>query len=147
MGNDTETIYGIKKTLQDAKDALRVAEQTAAALPKLRRDVKILERALASLTTAPTPRRNTGPTIKDAIFDALEAAGGRIEFAPGKMAATVAGLTGGKRNSVQVEIHRLRSDGRIGVDRDEDNRPIALYVVRKPLTAIAGGAGEATAEV
>lgn len=132
----TDTINGIEALLEEARTALRNAEQVAATVPRLRREIKFLEKAYGSLTTDPTPRRTTGPTIKDSIYEALEASGGRIEFKPGQMLSTVHALTGGKRNSVQVEIHRLRNTGRLVVERNSDNKPIAISIARQPLTAV-----------
>lgn len=137
---DTKTINSIGATLQRAKEQLAIAEQVAATVPQLRREIKVLEKAYAGLTMAPAPRRKTGPTIKDSILEAVENAGGRLEFEPGRMLGTVHALTGGKRNSVQVEIHRLREAGRLGVEYNSDGKPIAISIIRHPLTAIAGGA-------
>lgn len=134
------SIQSIASTLKEAKDRLKWAEDVAQMVPELRRNVKILERAYQALTSTPSPRRTVGPTIKDSILEALEAHGGRMEFEPGKMLATVHGETGGKKNSVQVELHRMRSSGRIRVERDADNKPVAIEVVKPPLTALPGGA-------
>ncbi len=56
------------------------------------------------------------------------------------MLSTIHDQTGGKRNSVQVEIHRLRKNGRLAVERNSDNKPVALYIVRQPLAAVPSGA-------
>lgn len=137
---NAQTLNSLETLIRSAEDRLRIAEQNAALAPQLRREIKALKKAHAGLVTGPAPRRRSGPTIKDSIFEALENAGGRIDFGPGEMLKTVHALTGGKPNSVQVEIHRLRDAGRLGADFDHDNKPISLFIVRPPLTAIAGGA-------
>lgn len=132
----TDTIKSINKTLEAAHAKLRQAEQVASTVPQLRREIKVLEKARDSLSAQPTQRRKTGPTIKDSIFEALEAAGGRIEFEPGEMLKTIHALTGGKETSVQVEIHRLRRAGRIVAERNADSKPIALALARPTLAAV-----------
>lgn len=137
--SETKAIQSIEATIREAKDSLRMAEQVAVTVPQLRRQIKVLERAYTGLTLTPTPRRKLGPTIKDSIFEALEAAGGRIEFEPTQMLNTIHGITGGKRTSVQVEIHRLRAAGRLVAEYNADGKPTALSIVH-PLTYTQGGA-------
>lgn len=139
---EIDVIKDIKDTLEHAKVRLGVAEQVAATVPGLRREIKVLEKAYNSLTAAPTQRRKVGPTIKDAIFEALNEAGGTLTFPPGGMLSTVHALTGGNPNSVQVEIHRLRESGKLIADKNAAGKPIALRVARQKLKALPGGASQ-----
>lgn len=134
--SDTPTVQALHEVLDAAKKELHQAEQTAATVPRLRKEIKALEKALGAMSSSPAPRRKSGPTIKDAIFEALEASGGRISFTPGQMLATVHGLTGGKRNSVQVEIHRLDKSGRIIIERNAEGRPVAIKLAPAQLKAV-----------
>ena len=139
---EIDILKDIGATLTHAKERLMVAEQVAATVPGLRREIKVLEKAYNSLTATPTQRRKVGPTIKDAIFEALEASGGSLTFPPGGMLNTVHALTGGNPNSVQVEIHRLRREGKVIADKNASGKPIALRVARHKLTALPGGASQ-----
>lgn len=145
MNDSSQTIDVINDigiTLAHAKDRLQVAEQIAATVPGLRREIKVLEKAYNSLTATPTQRRKVGPTIKDSIFEALEASGGSLTFPPGGMLSTVHALTGGNPNSVQVEIHRLRKEGKLVADKNASGKPISLRVARQKLKALPGGASQ-----
>lgn len=136
MSETTDAVESIATTLKEAKDRLAQAEQIVAVIPQLRREIKILEKAHRGLSSTPTPRRNSGPTIKDSIFEALHGAGGRIEFEQGEMLKTIHAITGGKPNSVQVELHRLRRSGNVVVDRDDAGKIVALSLAPAPLKVV-----------
>lgn len=133
----TPTVNSLEDLLDEAKRSLRQSEQVAATVPRLRREIKVLERALGAISSPPSSRRKAGPTIKNSIFEALQAAGGTLTFPPGEMLSTIHNLTGGNKNSVGVEIHRLEKAGRIIMERNIDGHPVATTIAPTKLEAVA----------
>jgi hypothetical protein len=117
--------------LAETEEALAHAEGVAAMVPKLRSEARVLRKSIASLEGGEVPRRR-GPTIRESIFAALAGVGGSVSFEPGGMLAAIHDMVGGNRSSVQVEIHRQEDAGRLRIDRDDENRPVAVHLATPP---------------
>lgn len=125
-----DVIENLRTTLDEARGKLDQAEAVAALIPKLRREIRVLERTLASLEDGAGERRpRTGPSLREQIVEAVASAG-VLEFEPGHMLPTVVDLVDGKKKSIQVELHRLIREGDLTAGRDSTNRPVSLTVAR-----------------
>lgn len=126
MADTTEEVAGqIESLLGDAKARLTQAEAVAAVIPRLRQEIRVLERSVRDIREPPKTKRRTGPTIKERILTHLATAG-TVTFPPGGMLPTIHDAVDGNRNSVQVEIHRLEDSGDIVIERDYKARPISM---------------------
>lgn len=135
-----DTKASLQAVLREAQSKLAKAEEVAAEIPTLRRQIKALERALNDMDAdQPVRQRAPGATsIEDAVLNHLRGEGGEIRFPPGGMLQAVHEAVGGNRSSVQVQVNRMCVAGKIERIRDDSDRPIGLRVVppSTPLVAV-----------
>lgn len=121
----------LQETLTEAKARLAQLEEAVALIPRLRREIRVLERSLSALDDDTDGRKaRTGPSIREQIITAVRSRG-TVRFDAGTMLPTIAGMVDAKKKSVQVELHRLIRTGELDCERDASGHPIALSVAEE----------------